>query len=174
MLQINVSQQLKDPIGSVREYDINDIVDITGADGRAEGKVTLTRTDRGILVNSIVRMEIELGCSRCLSLCNYPLTLRIAEEYFPTIDILTSAPMVVPDDSGFFTIDEHHILDLTEAIRQYTVLAVPMKPLCSGNCAGLCPSCGHNLNQGECGCPSPDTDPRWANLRKITVTGNDD
>ena len=174
MLQINVSQQLKDPIGSVREYDINDVVDITGADGRAEGKVTLTRTDRGILVNSMVRMEIELGCSRCLSLCNYPLTLRIAEEYFPTIDILTSAPMVVPDDSGFFTIDEHHILDLTEAIRQYTVLAVPMKPLCSENCAGLCPSCGHNLNQGECGCPSPDTDARWANLRKITVTGNDD
>jgi uncharacterized protein len=82
--------------------------------------------------------------------------------------------MVVPDDPGCFTIDEHHILDLTEAIRQYTVLAVPMKPLCNENCAGLCPSCGQNLNQGECGCPSPDTDPRWANLRRITVTGNDD
>ena len=174
MLQINVSQQLKDPIGSVREYDINDVVDITGADGRAEGKVTLTRTDRGILVNSIVRMEIELACSRCLSLCNYPLTLRIAEEYFPTIDIMTNTPMVVPDDSGCFTIDEHHILDLTEAIRQYTVLAVPMKLLCSENCAGLCPSCGHNLNQGECGCPLTDTYPRRANLLKITVTGNDD
>ena len=174
MLQINVSHQLKDPIGSVREYDINDVVDITGADGRAEGKVTLTRTDRGILVNSIVRMEIELTCSRCLSLCNYPLTLRIAEEYFPTIDIMTSAPMTVPDDSGCFTIDEHHVLDLTEAIRQYTVLATPMKPLCRDNCAGLCPSCGHNLNQGECSCPSPDADPRWAALQKLTVTGNND
>ena len=174
MLQINVSQQLKDPIGSVRDYDVNDAVDITGADGRAEGKATLTRTDRGILVYGMVRMEIELTCSRCLSLCSYPLTLRIAEEYFPTIDIMTSAPMTVPDDSGCFTIDEHHVLDLTEAIRQYTVLATPMKPLCRDNCAGLCPSCGHNLNQGECSCPSPDADPRWAALQKLTVTGNND
>ena len=173
MLQINVSQQLQDPIGSVRNYELNDVVDITDAGGQAEGKITLTRTDRGILVYSIVRMEIELTCSRCLSLCSYPLTLRIAEEYFPTIDIVTSAPIPVPDDSGCFTIDDHHVLDLTEAIRQYTVLAVPMKPLCSENCAGLCPSCGHNLNQGECGCPPPDADPHWAALRKLTVTGND-
>jgi uncharacterized protein len=174
MLQISVSQQLKDPIGSVRDYDINDVIDVAGSNGQAEGKVTLTRTDRGILVHSIMRMEIELACSRCLNLCNYPLTLRIAEEYFPTIDILTGAPMASPDDSGYFTIDEHHILDLTEMIRQYTVLVTPMKPLCRTNCAGLCPSCGHNLNQGACSCPPPDTDIRWAALRKLTVTGKDD
>lgn len=173
MLQINVSQLLKDPIGSVREYDINDFVDITGTGGQAGGKVILTRTDRGILVNGIVEMEVELTCSRCLSPYSYPLTLRIAEEYFPTIDVITNTPMPVPDDSGCFTIDEHHVLDLTEAIRQYTVLATPMKPLCQENCAGLCPSCGHNLNQGECGCPPSDADARWATLRKLIVTGND-
>jgi uncharacterized protein len=173
MLQMNVSQQLKDPIGSVREYDVNDVVEITGTEGQAEGKVTLTRTNRGILVNGIVHMEIELTCSRCLSPCNYSLKLRVVEEYFPTIDIMTSAPMAIPDDSGCFTIDEHHILDLTEAIRQYTVLATPMKPLCQENCAGLCPRCGHNLNQGKCNCPPPDIDPRWAALRRLTVTGND-
>jgi uncharacterized protein len=173
MLQINVSQLLKDPIGSIREYDVNDVIDITGTEGRTEGKVTLTRTDRGILVNGMVRMEVELTCSRCLSLCSYPLTLRIAEEYFPTIDIMTSAPMLLPDDSGCFTIDEHHVLDLTETIRQYAILAIPMKPLCRENCAGLCPSCGHNLNQGECSCPLLDIDPRWVALRKLTTTGND-
>ena len=156
MLQINVSQQLRDPIGSVREYDVDDIVDITGAEGRAVGKVTLTRTDRGILVSSTVRMEIELTCSRCLSIYHSSLTLRIAEEYFPTIDIMTSTPIVVPDDSGVFTIDEHHILDLSEAMRQYTVLTIPMKPLCRENCAGLCPTCDHNLNQGESSAASHD------------------
>jgi uncharacterized protein len=173
MLQINVSQQLKDPIGSVREYDVNDVIEITGTEGQAEGKVTLIRTDRGILVNGMVRMEIELTCSRCLSLCNYSLALRVEEEYLPTIDIMTSAPITLPNDSGCFTIDEHHVLDLTEAIRQYAVLATPMKPLCQENCAGLCPTCGHNLNQGECNCPPPAGDPRWAVMRKLTVTGND-
>jgi uncharacterized protein len=173
MLQINVSQQLKDPIGSVRDYEVNDFVDISGDTGQADGKVTMTRTDRGILVRGILRMDIKLTCSRCLSLCDYPLTLRIAEEYFPTIDIMSGAPISTPDESGCFTIDEHHILDLTEAIRQYTVLATPMKPLCREDCAGLCPTCGHNLNQGKCSCPPTDTDPRWAALRKLTVTGND-
>ena len=171
MLQINVSQQLKDPIGVVREYDVNDTVDIAGEEGRVEGKVTLTRTDRSILVNCVLRMEIELACSRCLNLFSCPLILRIAEEYFPTIDIITSAPIAVPDESGRFIIDEHHVLDLTEAIRQYTVLATPMKPLCRDDCAGLCPRCGHNLNEGKCSCPPPDADPRWAALRNLGVTG---
>jgi uncharacterized protein len=173
MLQINVSQQLKDPIGAVREYDINDVADITGAEGQAVGKVTMTRTDRGILVNGTVRMEIELTCSRCLSLYRSSLTLKIAEEYFPTIDIMTSTPISVPDDSGCFTIDDHHVLDLIEAIRQYTVLATPMKPLCRENCAGLCPTCGHNLNQGECDCPPPEIEPRWAALQKLTAISDD-
>jgi len=174
MLQMNVSQQLKEPIGATRSLEINDAVDIAGNDIQIEGKVKLTRTDRSILVEGTLYTEIELTCSRCLSLCSCPLTLRVTEEYFPTTDILTGVPKPVPDESGCFTIDEHHILDLTEAIRQYATLAIPMKPLCRENCAGLCPTCGHNLNLGECDCPLSDADPRWSALRKLAVTGNND
>ena len=174
MLQMNVSQQLKEPIGETRSCEVNDTVDIAGADIQVEGKVTLTRTDCGILVRGTLYTELEFTCSRCLSLCSHPLTLRIAEEYFPTTDIMTGAPTLIPDDSGCFTIDEHHILDLTEVIRQYTTLATPMKPLCREDCAGLCPSCGQNRNLGECDCPLPEADSRWAALRKLVVTGNND
>ncbi|UCB43404.1 MAG: DUF177 domain-containing protein [Dehalococcoidales bacterium] len=174
MLQMNVSQQLKEPIGATRNHDVDDIVDIIGADRQVEGKVMLTRTDRGILVRGTLYTELELTCSRCLSLCSCPLTLRIAEEYFPTTDIMTGAPTLITEESGYFTIDEHHILDLTEAIRQYATLAAPMKPLCRENCAGLCPTCGHNQNLGECNCPPSDTDSRWAALRKLSVTGSND
>jgi uncharacterized protein len=72
-----------------------------------------------------------------------------------------------PDDPGSFTIDEHHILDLTEAIRQYIVTAMPMKSLCREDCAGLCPTCGKDLNQGKCGCKQEELDPRWAELLKL-------
>ncbi|HEY32089.1 MAG TPA: DUF177 domain-containing protein [Dehalococcoidia bacterium] len=174
MLQMNVSQLLKEPIGATRSCDVNDVIDIISAGRQVEGQVILTRTDRGILVRGTLCTELELTCSRCLSLCSCPLTLRITEEYFPTTDIMTGAPTPVPDESGYFTIDEHHILDLTEAIRQYATLAAPMKPLCRDNCAGLCPTCGHNRNLGECDCPPPDTDPRWATLRKLGVTGSND
>jgi len=76
------------------------------------------------------------------------LQLKIQEEFFPTIDIETGLKLPKPEDPGSFTIDEHHILDLTEAIRQYIVTAMPMKPLCKTECAGLCDTCGQRPESG--------------------------
>jgi len=138
-MQLNVSQLLKDSIGSIRNYEESETVDITGGGSMVEGKVRLTRTDRGILVKGTLHTEVEVTCSRCLSLFSCPLALNIEEEYFPTTDVVSGATLPLPEEPGGFTIDEHHILDLTEAIRQYALLATPMKPLCGEDCAGLCP-----------------------------------
>ena len=138
-----------------------------------QGEVRLTRTDRSILVQGTLNTEIELTCSRCLSPFSCPLTLNIEDEYFPTADIFSGRPLPLPDEPDCFTIDEQHILDLTEAVRQYALLATPMKPLCHEDCAGLCPTCGYNLNQGACNCPSQEIDPRWAKLSRMALAKND-
>jgi uncharacterized protein len=168
-MQINVSQLLREPIGATRDYQINEAADIAG-DGKSylvQGKCRLLRTQRSILVKCALNINVELTCSRCLSLFRHPLTLNFEEEYLPTVDVVSGSPLPLPEDAGVFTIDEHHTLDLTEAIRQYTLLAIPMKPLCRKECAGLCPNCGHNLNQGRCDCPVQSTDPRWSELTKL-------
>lgn len=155
VMQVNVAQLLKGSIGSVRDYDVDGVIDVTG-DGKSSpvrGKLTLTRTDRSILVKGAVDSEVELTCGRCLNLFRCPLALNIEEEFFPTTDIISGAALPPSADLEHFTIDEHHILDLTEALRQCALLAIPMKPLCREDCAGLCPSCGHNLNLGPCACP---------------------
>jgi len=166
-MQINVSQQLKGTIGSVRNYDVNEVIEIEGHEYRVQGTVSLMRTDHGILVKGALNTQSELTCSRCVTAFDCPLTLNIEEEYLPTTDIVNGSPLPVPDDPGAFTIDERNILDLTEAIRQYALLAIPMKPLCQPDCAGLCPTCGANLNQAHCDCPPPAGDQRWAELRKL-------
>jgi uncharacterized protein len=168
-MQINVAQLLRSPIGTVREHDIDLVMDVTGGGNtsRLQGRVNLTRTDRGILVEGVLHTEVELTCSRCLELFRCPLTLKITEEYFPTVDVVSGTPLAIPDELGSFTIDENHELDLTEAVHQYALLAVPMKPLCRPDCAGLCPICGQNLNLGECQCLPQEADPRWAKLRRI-------
>lgn len=171
-MQINVSQQLKEAIGSTRSYNVDETVDIANQESHVEGRFSLVRTDRGILARGTLRTEITVTCSRCLRSCPLALTLDVEEEYYPTTDVLTGAPLSLPDRSGYFTIDEHHILDLAEAIRQYAVLAIPMKPLCQENCTGLCPTCGHNLNLGPCDCPQQEIDPRWSGLRKLAVADN--
>lgn len=167
-MQINVSQQLKGTIGTIRNYEVNEVIDVEGCNYTVQGTVTLMRTDHGILVKSNLNTESGLTCSRCVAQFTCPLTINIEEEYLPTTDIISGSPLLpVPDDPGAFTIDERNTLDLTEAIRQYTLLAIPMKPLCQQDCAGLCPTCGTNLNQAHCDCPPPAGDPRWAELRKL-------
>jgi uncharacterized protein len=163
-MRINVSGLLKSAIGTVRDYQVSDAVNISGRNSLVEGKVSLVRTDRGILVKAVLATEVELSCGRCLTQFCLPLTIRIEEEYFPVVDVTSGGALTAPNEPGCFTLDEHHDLDLTEAIRQYALIAVPMKPLCREDCAGLCPSCGHNLNRGACGCVTQEIDPRWTKL----------
>ncbi len=172
MVRINVSQQLKAPIGFIRNYEISEIVDITGGNGLIQGEVRLMRTDRSILAKGTLHTKIELTCSRCLRLFSYSLALNIEEEYFPTADVVTGVSLPLPDEPGCFTIDEDNILDLTGAIQQYTLLAMPMKPLCNEKCAGLCPTCGYNLNQTLCNCSPKPADPRWSGLGKLVLSNN--
>jgi uncharacterized protein len=107
-----------------------------------------------------------------LKIFDYPLTINLEEEFFPVIDVNSGTPLEMPDEPGSFTIDEHHILDLREAIRQNALLAIPMKPLCREDCAGLCQKCGQDLNEGQCDCTKPEIDPRWSKLADLASAGN--
>ena len=169
-MEINVSQQLKAPIGTTRDYKVSETIDVNGSNRMFQGDVSLIHTNRGLLAKGTLHAEVEATCSRCLGHFECPLTLNIEEEYLPTTDIISGAKLALPDEPGYFTIDENHILDLTETIQQYALMAIPMKLLCREDCAGLCPNCGHNLNEGACGCPSQNTDPRWAELSKLNAS----
>ena len=171
-LQINVAQLLKADIGTTRAYAVEEEVDIADCSHLVQGEVRLTRSDRSILVKGTLHLDVELTCSRCVSLFTCPMSFDIEEEYFPKIDIFTGHALPPPEDDDAFTISERNILDLIEAVRQYALLAIPMKPLCRPDCTGLCPICGCNLNQGLCSCPPEPIDPRWAKLRELISADN--
>jgi uncharacterized protein len=139
MLEINVSQMLKGSIGTEKVVPVSGEVDITGYGKSAvEGKVKLTRTNRSILVKGTLETSVQAECARCLERYSCPLTLNIEEEYFPITDVNTGVPLPEPEEEpGAFVIDEHLILDLSEAVRQYALMAVPMKPLCRPECPGI-------------------------------------
>jgi uncharacterized protein len=93
--------------------------------------------------------------------------MTISEEYFPLYDTVSGTPVERPAEPGSFTIDANNILDLSEAFRQYAVIATPIKPLCVEDSAGLCPVCGTNLNTHTCDCRKTAIDPRWAALESL-------
>jgi len=168
-MQINVSQLLKEPIGSSRNYEVSEIIDVSddGGGRKVDGEVSLLRTHQGILVKGELQTEVELTCSRCLSLFHFPVRINFEEEYIPTIDVVSGVPLPSPEESSSFIIDEHHVIDLNEAIRQYALLTVPMKPLCREDCAGLYQEIGHDLSQEPSACPPQTIDPRWSELREL-------
>jgi uncharacterized protein len=94
--------------------------------------------------------------------------IQFQEEYVPTVDADTGAKIYISEDDEAFRIDPQFWLDLREGLRQYILMSEPAKPLCHEACAGLCPACGADLNQGPCDC-QPSTDERWnvlAGLKK--------
>ena len=58
-------------------------------------------------------------------------------------------------------------LDLSELAESDIILALPSKFLCRNDCRGLCPRCGKDLNDGDCGCDTRETDPRLESLRQL-------
>ena len=172
-MEINVSQLLKASIGSTREFSLDDPIAILeeGLESHVTGTIYVIKTHRGVLVQGTVETTVPMECSRCLNTFKNKLTVNVEEEYFPRLDINSGTPLEVPDETDSFIIDEHHILDLSEAIRQNALLAIPMKPLCRKDCSGLCQECGQDLNEGQCDCEKQKIDPRWSKLAKLASTG---
>lgn len=167
----NVAQLLREPVGAERAYHLEATVKIGEIEEAAfEGNLDLLRTDKGILVQAHLETLIPEICSRCLSPFSYPLNVEFQEEFYPTVEVNLGYQLPLPEDSSAFTIDENHVMDIAEVIRQYAVLALPLKPLCQVECAGLCPQCGKNLNEGPCKCPPPPIDDRWLALHSLEIS----
>lgn len=159
-MRFNVAQLLQDPEGSKRTYILKENIE-PGESGRAKGKVDLTRTDKGIWAHGELQVATTLLCGRCLESVHLSLGFTFDEEYVPEEEIASElAADSEADISDLFIIDGSHTLDLSEAVRQYTVAGLPMKPLCREDCRGLCPQCGINLNDAACSCPKRPIGPR--------------
>jgi uncharacterized protein len=162
----NVAQLLKEPIGSTREYQLQETFSrpqrITD---RVHGLVHLMRTHQGVLVTAELDIAVTLTCSRCLDPFTRLSAIAIEEEFFPTVDINTGRSIPLPEDAeGALLIDSRHTLDLSEVLRQYVITDEPMKPLCQEDCHGLCQICGVNQNQGYCDCRSREANSPWGKL----------
>ena len=61
-----------------------------------------------------------------------------------------------------------HVSQREPAVREQIMLAVPEFVICRETCRGLCPRCGTNLNESDCGCSEPQVDGRWAALKRLS------
>jgi uncharacterized protein len=172
-LEFNVAQLLKEPTGAVRTYEIN--TDINSEFGEElklvsplTGQVRFLRAGPNILVTGLLEATIRKTCGRCLTIFIAPVSIELEEEFFPSVDIVTGAPITQsPEIEEANLIDEQHLLDLSEVVRQEFLVKSDSLFYCRPDCKGLCPQCGQDLNLGSCNCQNEVVDPRWAALQEL-------
>lgn len=127
----------------------DDLVDVT---------VLAESVVEGIQVSGRVSGKLELSCSRCLATYRQAFEHEVDETYF-----FTSG-----EERGGYDVVGHSI-DLEPLVRDVVVLSIPSRPLHRVDCKGLCPVCGTDLNEQDCGHRPEVADLRWAPLRKLKL-----
>lgn len=188
-MQFNVAQLLKEPIGAMRRYelveDISELDPELAALGPVVGDVELIRIHSGILARANLSTALQVMCNRCLEPIATPVRFTVEESFRPLTEVHTGR-YIAPDEfegeeedleDAALIIDDHHILDLSEVVRQSIWLALPMYPSCNWTGAGECPNLTRYLREvratreqaGEDVAANEDevVDPRWAALLEL-------
>ena len=127
-----------------------------------KGNLTFSNTHGLIYVKGNFNTTIKVECGRCLEYFDMPIGKEI-EEVLPVTGETDDENYV---DDADFPIFVNYILDLTELIRQYILVEIPIQPLCNESCKGICIGCGVNLNNSECKCEKKDTHNPFEKLLK--------
>ena len=104
-----------------------------------------------------VKFTMKLACDRCLKEFEREFSERFEHSLVNRLE---------SDDEDFILVEDM-LLNLDELVVSDVLLAMPSKILCSEECKGLCPKCGKDLNQGDCGCTEPKGDSRFDVLKQL-------
>jgi uncharacterized protein len=113
------------------------------------------------------RTELELSCSRCLEPFRMPVDASFDLRFLPASEMPTEEERQMQEEDVDISYYRDDQIELNELLREQFYLALPMKPLCSEGCRGLCAQCGTNLNTGSCSCETVWEDPRLAPLKGL-------
>jgi len=123
-----------------------------------------TKTGDELVFQGTISTRAELECSRCLDTYESVLTSKLQF----VIHLIEINQPQESDDADFVVLPKTtQEYDIGQRVREAIILELPLKPLCSDSCLGLCPMCGTNLNDSTCDCTPDKTDERWESLREI-------
>lgn len=107
--------------------------------GVADVAIDFHGIDGGVLAGFAVAAPVHLVCTRCLA------------EWDGRLDVEATQVFEREADEDGYALERDDTVDLSGPVRDEVALAVPVRPLCRPDCAGLCPTCGSDLNKDPCG-----------------------
>src|SRR5947209_1389490 len=115
------------------------------------------------------RLQVTVGapCDRCLESASLAIDREFDLMYVPAEEAAAAGEDEVDQagiEVGYY---ERGGIELNDVLREVVLLALPMRVVCSESCKGICPVCGQNRNQKDCGCQPVTDDDRWSKLKSL-------
>lgn len=123
-----------------------------------------------VLVRGQASADLTLECARCLEPFQMPVVFELALIIKLAHGGRLTGPEGESSDDYFIVPDDSEEFDLAPVISERIALSLPMKPVCSESCQGLCPKCGTNRNLETCECTNETIDERLSVLAKLKKT----
>ncbi len=158
---VNVGFLVKADAGSQREFEFELPEVFLPPDMQLKdlgGSAILGRTPQGIIANVHVSAQTPTECARCLEPITQGIATQFTELYAFDERSTTDSQLLLP---------KNHQIDFAPIIREYLILDMPITPLCKSDCLGLCPECGANRNEEDCGHVQESFDPRFEALKDL-------
>jgi uncharacterized protein len=126
--------------------------------GTVPAELAITKATTGTVFQLGFSVRLHGPCYRCLgdAVLELPISAREYQATNPDGSDELRTPYLLDDN-----------LDLTAWARDAVALALPDKILCRADCAGLCPTCGKNLNDEPHTHDEERVDSRWAALESL-------
>ena len=132
--------------------------------GNFKTNVALTKFDSQIILDAETGIPANLICDRCAK--EFQSVIKSNYRMVFLFRVNFDDEESEKEEVVYIHLETDKI-ELDKDIRDYAVLAVPMKNLCSDDCKGLCTKCGKNLNDSNCNCTEENIDPRWEPIQKL-------
>jgi len=133
----------------------------------ATGRIDISRTGPEVHITGHSEVTVRLACSRCLEDFSQTLHSEFDLVYLPAETLRGETSHELHRDEGTVGFYRNDQIDISDILREQILLNIPMKPLCSERCSGICPTCGTNLNKGSCNCPPQAGDSRFQILKTL-------
>ncbi|HKP46710.1 MAG TPA: DUF177 domain-containing protein [Pyrinomonadaceae bacterium] len=111
--------------------------------------------------------NVEIDCDRCLKPVETAVKGSFTRQYITADEYDAQQAVELSEEDLDLSVYDGAVIDIDELLREELLLAAPDQVLCKAECKGICPTCGADLNAGECKCETTNVDPRWAALKEI-------
>ncbi len=147
-------------------FVFEDKVDVLDLDkpfyGKYKSSLILNKLHDQLILSVTSDFKVKYECDRCGT--EYKTSLM---SDYKMIYLMNETPEETESLNVSYLSRDADKIDISSDVREFALLAVPMKKLCKDECKGLCYKCGKDLNKEICTCSTEEIDPRWKPLMNL-------